>query len=454
MDKNTLSTYGWVIITVIILSLLFAFATPFGERVTGEIETIPNKLSNSFGFGDGSSDNNDFDEPHTHRFTVEHLDDRYRLYEATCCTKATYYYSCSCGETGTDFFECGEVDSSNHTGGTTTTYEYVDATQHIVTELCGGCGATLSTLLEAHQENDTDTCPDCNGDSHIHSFTVKDTRTKYRKVKATCVDKAVFYYSCSCGEAGTETFEGGNVDSTNHVGGTTTKDEYYSNTQHNVCTYCDSCDRLISSYLADHDSNSGTCPGCNTHIHAYTEQVKSSKYEYRAATCCEFGSWYLSCTCGESSNSYNYTFTDYVQDNTNHDLSAGTYYTYEYDYNNIWVHYKITMCRNCNSEAGRTHVNCGTNGCNYIQTGCGTHAGYCSDCGHYAGVDGDCTYQNGTCTQCGGKQHPVTTENYYYLSNTTCYKQEVCTGCSTVVSEDYLNHEVGSDGICKNCDHD
>ena len=34
---------------------------------------------------------------------------------------------------------------------------------------------------------------------------------KYLKSAATCTEKAVYYYSCSCGEKGTETFESGDV---------------------------------------------------------------------------------------------------------------------------------------------------------------------------------------------------------------------------------------------------
>ena len=44
---------------------------------------------------------------------------------------------------------------------------------------------------------------------HVHSYTEKNTDAKYLKSAATCTAKAVYYYSCSCGEKGTETFESG-----------------------------------------------------------------------------------------------------------------------------------------------------------------------------------------------------------------------------------------------------
>ncbi len=33
MDKNTLSNYGWVVITVLVLAVMLAFATPFGTFI-------------------------------------------------------------------------------------------------------------------------------------------------------------------------------------------------------------------------------------------------------------------------------------------------------------------------------------------------------------------------------------------------------------------------------------
>lgn len=46
-------------------------------------------------------------------------------------------------------------------------------------------------------------------DTHEHSFTVENASGKYLKSEATCQQKAVYYYSCECGECGTETFEYG-----------------------------------------------------------------------------------------------------------------------------------------------------------------------------------------------------------------------------------------------------
>ena len=54
-----------------------------------------------FASGCGKKDN------HTHSFTQEIAEDKYLASNATCSEGARYYYSCKCGETGTETFEYG-----------------------------------------------------------------------------------------------------------------------------------------------------------------------------------------------------------------------------------------------------------------------------------------------------------------------------------------------------------
>ena len=44
---------------------------------------------------------------------------------------------------------------------------------------------------------------------HVCEFNVKSPKSKYIKYRSTCTQLAEFYYSCSCGEMGTETFSYG-----------------------------------------------------------------------------------------------------------------------------------------------------------------------------------------------------------------------------------------------------
>ncbi len=52
-----------------------------------------------------------------HEYNVQKVSDEYLASAATCMNKATYYYSCVCGETGTETFEYGEFAEHTLGGG-------------------------------------------------------------------------------------------------------------------------------------------------------------------------------------------------------------------------------------------------------------------------------------------------------------------------------------------------
>ncbi len=51
----------------------------------------------------------------------------------------------------------------------------------------------------------------CKKDKHIHAFDKQVITDEYKATDATCTEAATYYYSCSCGEKGTETFTSGNA---------------------------------------------------------------------------------------------------------------------------------------------------------------------------------------------------------------------------------------------------
>ena len=78
--------------------------------------------------------------PHTHTYDQQVVNDTFKTTNATCEDKATYYYSCTCGEKGTETFESGEA-----LGHSFTDYAYnEDATceeDGTETAVCdNGCG--------------------------------------------------------------------------------------------------------------------------------------------------------------------------------------------------------------------------------------------------------------------------------------------------------------------------
>ena len=94
-----------------------------------------------------------------HKFNQQVVSDDYKVSDATCAKKATYYYSCDCGEAGEETFTSG------------------------------------------------------NFASHVYDKQVITDAFVYKK--ATCTTPAIYYYSCECGAKSTEKFNYGEADGHN-----------------------------------------------------------------------------------------------------------------------------------------------------------------------------------------------------------------------------------------------
>jgi len=81
--------------------------------------------------------------------------------------------------------------------------------------------------------------------THTHIYDQKfTTYAKYLASSATCTAKATYYYSCTCGEKGTETFEYGDLTAHNY--------------ENDVCTMCGKTEPTPSEGLAYTLSDDGT----------------------------------------------------------------------------------------------------------------------------------------------------------------------------------------------------
>ena len=85
------------------------------------------------------------------------------------------------------------------------------------------------------------------GNKHKHSFTVENVTDEYLCSAATCTEAAKYYYSCKCGEKGTETFAYGNAlghSFTNYVpdGNATHEND---GTKTATCDRCDATDTIL-----------------------------------------------------------------------------------------------------------------------------------------------------------------------------------------------------------------
>jgi len=83
---------------------------------------------------------------HTHVYDQQVVSDSYLISAATCMDKAVYYYSCSCGERGSETFESGEA-----LGHSFTNYIYNDdstcTTDGTKTAKCDRCEETSTAMM-------------------------------------------------------------------------------------------------------------------------------------------------------------------------------------------------------------------------------------------------------------------------------------------------------------------
>ena len=137
--------------------------------------------------------------PHTYDQAV--VSDKYKATDATCTAKATYYYSCSCGEKGTETFENGEMLAHTYNKEVATDeYKATDAscTEQATYYYSCSCGAKGTETFKT-------------GETLAHTYDQKVVAEAHKADVATCKTEATYYYSCSCGANGTETFKHGDT---------------------------------------------------------------------------------------------------------------------------------------------------------------------------------------------------------------------------------------------------
>ena len=140
-------------------------------------------------------------KPHDHNQKV--TTNEYLKTGATETSAAVYYYSCACGEKGTNTFTVGSALEHTHIfdrKNTDISYRKSAATEtsaavYYYSCVCGEKGTSTFSVGSAL--------------GHTHSFDQKSTASIYQKSPATCSKAAVYYYSCTCGEKGTSTFTSG-----------------------------------------------------------------------------------------------------------------------------------------------------------------------------------------------------------------------------------------------------
>ena len=236
---------------------------------------------------------------HTHSFTEQAVKDEYLSAAADCTNKAKYFYSCSCGEKGSGTFEYGSP-LGHSLSEWKIQKEATETEKGLKTRNCTRTGCNYS---------ETENIPML---SHTHKFNLETATDKYLATAATCTEKAQYYYSCSCGEKCSETFEYGSP--LGHSLSEWKIQKEATETEKGLKTR--NCTRNGCNY-----SESENIPMLS-HAHKFTAEIAAEKYLATAATCTEKAKYYYSCSCGEKGTqtftygaALGHSFTNYVSNN-------------------------------------------------------------------------------------------------------------------------------------------
>ena len=181
--------------------------------------------------------------PHSHVYDQQVATDAYRATGADCTNAATYYFSCKCGEKGSETFSYG--DALGHTAGGDW---QKNETHHWKVCTNAGCGVVVEETKAAHTPDHEGGateeygihCTVCGYEmeaqlQHSHVFDQEVATEAYKATGATCTEAATYYYSCKCGEQGRETFVYG--EKADH-----TLRQYYVGDENGHWLECENCD--------------------------------------------------------------------------------------------------------------------------------------------------------------------------------------------------------------------
>ena len=146
-------------------------------------------------------------EAHTHVYE-KNVADKYRKSAADCTNPAVYYFSCACGEVGTQTFEYGTALGHSFGNGKVESASTCTI-QGRMTYTCTRCGMTKTEAIPAlgHTYGPNGKCIRCGAakptQGHTHKY------SEVLKKAATCTTPAEYQLVCSCGEIGSQTYTKG-----------------------------------------------------------------------------------------------------------------------------------------------------------------------------------------------------------------------------------------------------
>lgn len=256
---------------------------------------------------------NNNEKHHIHIYSIENTTIKYQQKEATCTTPATYYYSCLCGEKGSETFFYGEL--GEHIVVTETGYS-ADCVNTGLTDgtYCSVCNTVFlsqSPIPVINHTFDNDQDESCNVCNYIRVLSCNHSETiKLSAISPTCTNRGLTEgRKCAlCQEILTaQTIlapSGHTVAPDSAIAPTCTTT---GKTEGSHCTVCQVV--LIPQQVVaklehsfDPEKPLSSCLVCGiqqSHVHNYSEKNTAIQYQKSAATCITSAVYYYSCICGE-----------------------------------------------------------------------------------------------------------------------------------------------------------
>ena len=146
---------------------------------------------------------------HEHKYVNKNVADKYLKSAANCTNPAVYYFSCACGDVGTQTFEYGTALGHSFGNGKVESASTCTI-QGRMTYTCTRCGMTKTEAIPAlgHTYGPNGKCIRCDATKpgqggHTHKY------SEVLKKAATCTTPAEYQLVCSCGEAGSQPYTKG-----------------------------------------------------------------------------------------------------------------------------------------------------------------------------------------------------------------------------------------------------
>ena len=223
------------ILAVVLLGLILLPRDAMQPSENQDLASLPTTLPSSVPTQPTQPSTVPDTQPHIHSYSLENTAIKYLKAEATCNDPAVYYYSCTCGEMGSKAFSYGEA--KNHTIVTDKGYP-ASCVSTGLTEgrYCATCNAILVPQVVINAKGHTEVidravtatcttggltegkhCATCSTvfvaqttvGATGHTYNQRNMASKYLKNVANCTSPAVYYYSCTCGAMGKNTFSYG-----------------------------------------------------------------------------------------------------------------------------------------------------------------------------------------------------------------------------------------------------